>query len=404
MAEKQTKFCDKCKKTMALGEFYSSKNLEKYPDGHLNNCKKCTTLHVDNWDPKTFLWILQECDVPYMPEQWDKLLVSYAKDRRKVSGMTIIGRYIGKMSMTQFAELRWKDTERLQEIADKQTKEAMERQGYDAVEIAETIQENRALIPRGDVEIPEYPNTPFTDYYNMGSPNDDYFGAQNAEYETSFDDDLTDEDKKYLLLKWGKTYKPEEWVKLEQFYNDMKESYDIQGAGHEDILKLVCKTSLKSNQLLDIGDVDGAQKMTKMYDSLMKSGNFTAAQNKADNGDFVDSVGEIVELCEKFGYIERYYVDKPNDKVDFTIQDMQRYVSTLVGNETNLGNLIENAMKQNEKEDADAAQVTDDELFDLSFEDIDKELDTNDFEDFLEFQEEQMLEDAKAIDEFLGGE
>ena len=28
-------------------------------------------------------------------------------------------------------------------------------------------------------------------------------------------DDLTEEDKKYLRLKWGKTYKPEEWVRLE---------------------------------------------------------------------------------------------------------------------------------------------------------------------------------------------
>ena len=27
--------------------------------------------------------------------------------------------------------------------------------------------------------------------------------------------DLTDEDKTYLRLKWGKAYKPEEWVKLE---------------------------------------------------------------------------------------------------------------------------------------------------------------------------------------------
>jgi hypothetical protein len=29
--------------------------------------------------------------------------------------------------------------------------------------------------------------------------------------------------------------------------------------------------------LLDIGDVEGAQKMSKMYDMMMKSGKFTAA-------------------------------------------------------------------------------------------------------------------------------
>jgi hypothetical protein len=102
----------------------------------------------------------------------------------------------------------------------------------------------------------------------------------------------------------------------------MMSSYDIQGAGHIDTLKLVCKTSLKANQLIDMGDVEGFQKMSKVYDSLMKSGKFTAAQNKAESGEFVDSVGELIELCERQGYIERFYIDQPNDKVDLTIQDM----------------------------------------------------------------------------------
>jgi hypothetical protein len=68
-----------------------------------------------------------------------------------------------------------------------------------------------------------------------------------------------------LRLKWGKTYKAEEWIRLEQLYEDMMNSYDIQVAGHIDTLKMVCKTSLKANQLLDIGDIEGAQKMVKMY-------------------------------------------------------------------------------------------------------------------------------------------
>lgn len=54
----------------------------------------------------------------------------------------------------------------------------------------------------------------------------------------------------------------------------MCESYDIQTAGHIDTLKLICKTSLKANQLIDLGDVEGAQKMIKVYDTLMKSGKF----------------------------------------------------------------------------------------------------------------------------------
>ena len=126
----------------------------------------------------------------------------------------------------------------------------------------------------------------------------------------------------------------------------MMESYDIQGAGHEDTLKLVCKTSLKSNQLLDMGDVEGAQKMIKMYDMMMKSGKFTALQNKNEKGEALDSVSEIVALCEKDGFIPRYYVDGPQDKVDRTLQDLQKYTRSLITEEMNLGNLIEQAVKQ----------------------------------------------------------
>jgi len=73
-------------------------------------CKSCITMHVDNWDPSTYLWILQECDIPYVPEEWDKLLASYAKDPATVTGMTIMGRYISKMKLKQYKDYHWKDT------------------------------------------------------------------------------------------------------------------------------------------------------------------------------------------------------------------------------------------------------------------------------------------------------
>lgn len=173
----------------------------------------------------------------------------------------------------------------------------------------------------------------------------------------------------------GKTYKPEEWVKLEQLYEEMMASYDIQGAGHKDTLKLICKTSLKANQLIDIGDIEGFQKMSKVYDSLMKSGKFTAAQNKAESGEFVDSIGELIELCEKEGYIERYYVEQPHDKVDLTIQDMQRYTRTLIEDETNISTMVEKALRENAKEDEEKAKNVESDIVDdadLSIEELEK--------------------------------
>jgi len=79
------------------------------------------------------------------------------------------------------------------------------------------------------------------------APQYDYFDQQNGFDEDDLSIELTEEDKLYLRLKWGKSYKPEEWVALEKLYEEMMSSYDIQGAGHIDTLKLVCKTSLKAN-------------------------------------------------------------------------------------------------------------------------------------------------------------
>lgn len=141
--------------------------------------------------------------------------------------------------------------------------------------------------------------------------------------------------------------------------------------------------------------VDGFQKMSKVYDSLMKSGKFTAAQNKAENGEYVDSVGELIALCEKDGYIEKFYSENPNDKVDVTLQDMQRYTRRLVEEETNLNELLQAAIERNAKEDAEDKDESDIVDFDdMTMEDIENQITTDrDFEEFNEFQSKEMDED-----------
>lgn len=380
---------------MGADQFYGSNNLEKYPNGKLDTCKKCITMHVDNFNPDTYMWILQECDVPYVPDEWHKLLEKYAYDRDKLTGMTILGRYLSKMKLKQHKDYRWKDTAFLQEMADTKKEQAMKRQGYDAQEIALQLEKDRQYLPEdGIAKEPVYDETPSAPY-----PVEDYFAEQCEGEELNID--LTDEDKTYLRLKWGKTYKPEEWVKLEQLYEEMMQSYDIQGAGHIDTLKLICKTSLKANQLIDMGDIEGFQKMSKVYDSLMKSGNFTAAQNKSESGEFVDSIGELIELCEKDGYIERYYVESPNDKVDLTIQDMQRYTRTLIEEETNISTMVEKALRENAKEDEEDAKNNESDIIDeadLSIEDLEKTLRDEDYTDFEDFKDELAQEDAKFLE------
>jgi len=80
----------------------------------------------------------------------------------------------------------------------------MKRQGYSAAEITMAQEQRRLVIPEEGFKEPVY-DTPIEV--------EDYFAQQSGGDDIQVD--LTDEDKTYLRLKWGKAYKPEEWVKLE---------------------------------------------------------------------------------------------------------------------------------------------------------------------------------------------
>ena len=272
-----THFCEKCGKTMNEKEFYHSKNLEKYPkDGLVNQCKKCMTMFVDNWNPDSFLWILQELDLPYVPDEWQKTMETYAKDGKSPTSMAIMGRYISKMKLKKWKDYSWKDNDFLRDLRNSKIESTMRDQGYDDNEIAKTIAqanyqvpqevvkpETTAIVAQANIDLissagyaaglaPTIPKPEFVEQDNFGSF--DSFGQPSFAEPPEMDLDLTEEDITYLRLKWGKTYRPEEWVKLEQLYKEMMGSYDIQAAGDINTLKLVCKCSLKANQLIDIGD------------------------------------------------------------------------------------------------------------------------------------------------------
>ena len=383
-------YCKTCNRTMDENQFYLSKRIDKYPpNGKMPECKKCLTRHVDNWNPETFLWILEEIDVPYIEEEWTTLVERYCKDRSKVTGMTVLGRYLSKMKLKQYRDNTWADTEKLKAEAEARKVKAMTERGFTGEQIEEALAAGT---------MPEKPEgwDDFADEEAAVSPID-------MLEPLDFNDDLTEEDKKYLSLKWGKTYRPYEWVQLEQYYQEMMQSFDIQTPSHEDYLKLICKTSLKAHQLIDLGDIEGFQKMSIVYDSLMKSAKFTAVQNKAESGEYVNSISELVLLCEKEGgFIPRFHTEEPKDKADQTLRDLRGYTHKLVTEEMNLGTLIEGAVKalQRQAEQAEDEDIDDEDLDFL--EETEKALQDDDFEEHFNFLEHQAEEDEALLRELLG--
>ena len=383
-------YCKTCNRTMDENQFYLSKRIDKYPpNGKMPECKKCLTRHVDNWNPETFLWILEEIDVPYIEEEWTTLVERYCKDRSKVTGMTVLGRYLSKMKLKQYKDNVWADTEKLKAEAEARKVKAMTERGFTGEQIEEALAAGTMPEkPEGWDEIPAEAEE--TSTIDLLEPVD-------------FTDELTEEEKIGLAIKWGKTYRPYEWVQLEKYYQEMMMSFDIQTPSHEDYLKLICKTSLKAHQLIDLGDIEGFQKMSKVYDSLMKSAKFTAVQNKAESGEYVNSISELVLLCEKEGgFIPRFHTEEPKDKADQTLRDLRGYTHKLVTEEMNLGTLIEGAVKalQRQAEQAEDEDIDDEDLDFL--EETERALQDDDFEEHFEFLEHQAEEDEALLRELLG--
>lgn len=368
--------CEKCHKTMDEKQFYT------YKDGNKTElCKKCLTMHIDNFNPDTFLWLLKKMDVPYVPSEWNVLRDrAYAKDPNKMNGMSVFGKYLSKMKLKQWKDYGWEDSERLQakelenskdKIEEWQELEKITQERFENGEISEA--EYKTLVSASTQN--EMLNGPTTMPIAATPPEDPYI-QEDELYDLS--EELTEEDKKYLAMKWGRLYKPSEWIELEKIYEQMTASFDIQDADTINTLILICKTNLKMNQAIDIGDLDGFQKLSRVSESLRKSAKFTAAQNKEEKNDFVDSVGELVSMCEREGFIPRFATDIPQDKVDLTLKDMNKYLYKLVTQDLGFGQQIEDALQkikiqQEMQENNDLSLDVDadsEELIDQDYEDF----------------------------------
>lgn len=393
-------FCEKCKLTMNETEFYTSYNTERFPPkGKLHQCKKCITMMVDPWEEDTYIDILEMLDMPYIKNKWNQVIKNCMEASKEpdhaITGTQVMGRYLSMMRLSQWRKYRWSDNEKIREERAAEIRSSMEGAGFSEPDILKAIAED---------EIPVLPPKKLKSVLGIrvGSEEEGDSDQPAAADPSSFvspievepdiaEDSLTEEDKTYLKLKWGRGYRWDEMVHMEQMYEDMMASYDIQSAGHKDYLILICKTSLKCNQLIDAGDIDGYQKMSRVYDQLMKSSKFTAAQNNDNDGNEIDSFGRLFEIAEAEGFIPRYYVEGPQDKVDSTLQDLQSYTRSLVMDEMNLGDMLESAIKKIKSDEEKEAEIDTQTEEDLFTEEIDhiSEKDYVEFQDFQEGLEEE---------------
>lgn len=330
------KCCSKCGRSKIIDEFFSYKSGEKD-----DICKQCLLEHVDNGDPETFLWILERYDIPWVEREWVKLSNKvYLENPGRFNQASVIGKYMRNMKLNQYRRFGYKDSDdpELNALVDKANPE-------DEAELLKKLKD-------GLITPAQYATL------SSSTPSESRDG-QKREYmfksdmEKSVKESLTDEDKIYLMTKWGTSYTADEWVRMEDMYRRYCAEYDMS-VDREETLKKLCKTSVKMDAALDADDMLGYKNLSQVFDSLRKTGRFTEQQNKEDRTDVVDSVGQLVLLCERDGGIIDQFPDPedyPQDKIDLTINDFKQYSVNLLRNEPNVAGLIETYIAKLEQAD-----------------------------------------------------
>lgn len=164
---------------------------------------------------------------------------------------------------------------------------------------------------------------------------------------------LAEKKRRQLQERWGPNYDDEALRYLENLYNGLMTTQNVNGALQVDQAIKICKMSYEiDNRIREGSDFD---KLLASYDKLVKAAEFTPKNVKNIN-DF-DSVGELVRWLEKKGWRNTFYDKVSRDVVDETIKNIQAFNQRLYVNESGIGEEITsrlealknaNAMEQQE--------------------------------------------------------
>jgi hypothetical protein len=150
-----------------------------------------------------------------------------------------------------------------------------------------------------------------------------------------------------MIKRWGTGYTPEEYMYLENMWEEMHNSYQIETASHKDYTKKICKISLQIDKADRANDTKLLTQLIQAYDKLMHSAKFTAVQRTAaDRTGGLNSFGEWFALAEKEGFIPRYHTDEPQDIVDLTMEEYKKYVRELVLGDPSIAQMVEEHLKK----------------------------------------------------------
>lgn len=147
---------------------------------------------------------------------------------------------------------------------------------------------------------------------------------------------LNEEKRKKQRKQWGANYDDEALDYLDQLFNGLINTQNINGNLQLDQARKICKMSYEIDSRIREGvDFD---KILSSYDKLIKAAEFTPKNVKNIN-DF-DSTGELIKWLEKKGWKNRFYDRVTRDVVDETMKNIENFNQRLYTNESGIGDEI----------------------------------------------------------------
>lgn len=176
----------------------------------------------------------------------------------------------------------------------------------------------------------EYDGIDWHDYFELYRTLRD---ARNLEDELP---GLSEEKRARLKKKWGGNYDDAGLEYLDNLYQGLLSTQNINGKLQMDQAEKICKISYEIDRRIEEGaDFD---KLLASYDKLVKTAEFTPKNVKNIN-DF-DTFGEAAKWMEKNGWRNRFYDNVTRDVVDETMKNFQGFVQRLYTNESSIGDEV----------------------------------------------------------------
>ncbi len=190
-----------------------------------------------------------------------------------------------------------------------------------------------------DHTLTAYFNLLYDDHYSPLQWMDENERWRQARLEQTIDEEIkaiSDAKMRRLRKTWSGSYKPEQLLWLDDFYNRIVATQNVSTPILQEAAKNFCELQIHIKEGLRSG-ID-VSKMMKQADDIIKTYHFEASNAKSA-ADF-ESVGELMVYYGKKGWHPNWH-HEPQDSVDFMMENIQNYLKRLVMNEGNFAEQVE---------------------------------------------------------------